>query len=169
MFIKPKKIWVLVLLLVVASPLLLFTGFLIKQKNIQHNMNEQLEKVSLLTINTNIADIKWIKKGKEVEIDGRLFDVKKFHITGSQIMLTGLYDEDEYQLKKEFTGLMKEKKDGTTLLNQLVLKFIFTVSYDKPNTFTIATANITDKINYSFHNETAQSQSITVTTPPPNI
>ena len=159
----------MVLLLTVIAPALLFTGFFVKQKNIQHKMNERLQKAPLHTITANIADVKWIKKNKEVEVYGRMFDIKKFHISGNQIILTGLYDDDEYQLKKDLAELMKEKKDGAAPLNQLVLKFIFTQAIVKTDTFIAPINNTAYKFNYVTYSERAHSQYMAVFTPPPLI
>ena len=160
---------VLVLLLIVAAPVLLFTGFFVKQKSIQYKMNERLKKTALHTITANTADVKWIKKNKEVEVYGKMFDVKHFSINGNLLTLTGLYDEEEHELKKDLAGLMKEKKDGTTPINQLVLKFVFTEAIAKIDGFSLSFMGIADKFIYNFYNETAQSQYLAVITPPPNV
>ncbi len=166
---KQKKILALSMLLLIAAPILIFTGFWVKQKSIQYQMNERLEKAALHTITANIADVKWIKKNKEVEIHGRMFDIKHFEINGSQITLTGLYDEEEHELKKGLAGLMKQKKDGTEPLNQLVLKFIFAVTLNNNDTYNSTEAYPAYTTAYAFYNEKAKPQYKLVTTPPPNV
>jgi len=160
----------LALLLVVMAPVLLFTGFLVKQKYIQHQVHERLERASLSTITAGIADVKWLKEGKEAEINGRLFDVKSFKYKGNTITLTGLFDENEQELKKEFTCLLKEKKGDTAPLNQLVLKFLFSPAINKNNAFTASITGIAAiPVTYAAYSENTQAQYIAVTTPPPNI
>jgi len=169
MLTKNKRIWVLALLLVVMAPVLLFTVFLVKQKYIQYQVQEQLEKVFLNTISTSTSEIKWVKEGKEAEINGRLFDVKSFTSNGSNITLIGLYDDAEHELKKEFTGLLKEKKGDTAPLNQLVLKFLFYPAINKNNLYTAAINNTAVAITYAAYSENTLAQYADVTTPPPNI
>lgn len=170
MFNKPKNILALTLLLIIAAPVLLFTVFLVKQKNIQHQMNERLEQASLYTITADSKEVRWIKKDKEAEVQGRLFDVKNFYTDGNTIVLTGLYDDDEHKLKQDLSLLMKQKKDGTAPLSQLILKFIFNPALNKItdiNTSVIC-IHIT-KLFFDFYNEKAKAEYLAVTTPPPNI
>jgi len=154
----------------VMAPVLIFTGFLVKQKYIQHQMHEQLERTSLSTITVNTTDITWLNEGKEAEIKGRLFDVKSVKASGGVITLTGLYDEKENELKEEFDGLIKEKKGDTSPLNEMVLKILFSPAINKSNSFTATPANTTAvTITYAAYSETEQAQYIAITTPPPNI
>ena len=92
---NPKKIFALALLFAVVAPLLFFAGYLVKQSLIQNEMEEQLETKALQTITTDLTGVQWLKKNKEVIIEGKLFDVKSYTITGNKIILTGLFDKDE--------------------------------------------------------------------------
>jgi hypothetical protein len=169
MLYKTKKTGILLLLLIVAAPVLLFTGFLIKQKSIQYNMNERLQKASLHTITANLADVKWIKQNKEAEINGRLVDVKEYYITRNQIIITGLYDDEEHELKKDMVELIKEKKGSPAPIHQLVLKLILSVTIDEHDVFSLTFLSTADKIKYPINNESTISQYLSVITPPPNI
>jgi hypothetical protein len=164
-----KKIMAFAMLLLIAAPLFLFVGFIVKQKIIQHQMLEQLEKTSLQTITVNKADILWAKKDKEVIINGKLFDVKSYVIAGDEIIVTGLYDTAENKLKKELTSLMHSKRNESAPLEQLILKFIFTaaINQNQQNELFFCSQNI--KIIYPLHNEAAICQSLPVSTPPPNV
>ena len=129
MFTK-KKTLAFVLLLAVTAPLLFFAGFLVKQKIMQNGMEEKLETASLQTITTNIAGVKWLTKNKEAVIDGKLFDVQSYSITGSKIILTGLYDTDEDNLHEELNNFLLQKNDPNAPLNSTVIKFLFPPLYN---------------------------------------
>lgn len=167
--LKIKKILAFVLLLIVATPIFFFTGFLVKQKLIQHEMKEKLECSFLQTINVNLTDIKWVKKNKEVIIDDRLFDVKSYTVENNKLVLTGLYDDAEQKLNKDFAGILHQKKNKTAPLEQLIIKFIFTAAIKKNTTPEDLPYNSNIKVIYLTYNEVAVSQSRSVTTPPPSI
>lgn len=137
MFLNLKKILTAALLLIVAVPLFFSAGFLIKQKLIQHQMKERLEKVSLQTVTLPLSDIRWIKKNKEISIDGNLFDVKSITVSGNNAIITGLYDFDENKLHKVVKNLFQQKSKQPSPFNNLVVKFFST-----PITITSSTVSI---------------------------
>jgi hypothetical protein len=164
-----KKILAFIALLLVAAPLFFFTGYLIKQKIIQHQMKEQLENASLQTIAVNKDAVTWVKKNKEVVINGELFDIKSYSVTGDKIILTGLYDAAENKLKKEFANLMQHKKNGSAPLEQLILKLIFAAVVNQNQQTEVLACNENIKIVYPFHTEVPVYQLVPVTIPPPNV
>jgi hypothetical protein len=164
-----KKILAFAALLLMLAPLFFFTGYLVKQKIIQNQMQEQLENASLQTITLNQVDVTWFKKNKEVIVNGKLFDVKSYSIAGSKIILTGLFDEAENKLKKEFANLIHQKKNDSAPLQQLILKFIFTALINQSRQTEVLTCNQNTKTVYPFHNEVAVYQSVPVSSPPPNV
>jgi hypothetical protein len=158
-----------VMLLLIAAPLFLFVGFIVKQKIIQHQMLEQLENASLQTITVNQTAVTWVKKNKELIVDGKMFDVKSYIITGDKIILTGLFDEEENKLNKKVTILIHQKKDNSVPLNQLILKFILTAVINKDAAPLITQAKQNSKPVYPTYKEAAVLQYSFVSTPPPNI
>jgi hypothetical protein len=111
------------MLLIAAAPVFFFAAFLVKQRLVQNEMEESLEHTSLQTIIVDQADFQWIKKDKEIIVDGRLFDVKSYIISGGQIEFTGLFDEDEDKLKKRLNNFIEQKDNGDTPLNDLAEEF----------------------------------------------
>jgi hypothetical protein len=164
-----KKILAFAALLLVLAPLFFFTGYLVKQKIIQYQMQEQLEKTSLQTITVNKVDISWLKEDKEVIINGKLFDVKSYTVVDDKIILTGLYDRAENELKKEFANLIQHKKNDSAPLEQLVIKFIFTVVINQSQQTEVLACSQNTKTVYPLHNEVPIYQSAAVATPPPNV
>ncbi len=163
-----KKILAFAMLLLVAAPIFLFTAYLVNQKVIQNQMEEQLENSALQTISVNKADVKWITQNEEAIIDGQLFDVKSFTITNDKILLTGLYDTAENKLQKQFAGLLRQQKDKSTPLEKLILKFIFSTAIHK-NTTSISFFNNAISNTYPSYNEAAIGQFLEISTAPPNV
>lgn len=163
-----KKILAFAMLLLVAAPLFLFTAYLIKQKIIQHQMEEQLENTALQTILVNKADVKWTSENKEAIIDGQLFDVKFSTISNGKLLLTGLYDAAENKLQIQFAGLLRQQKDKSTPLEKLMLKYISAVAIVENLAFVNCFYNNL-KLEYHNYNQVCIVNSQVVFTPPPNI
>ncbi len=107
------------MLLLSALPLVTVFLFQTHQKNIQHKMQGQLEKKNLITITLQDNKIKWIKKGKEVWINNKMFDIKSLHHENGVYTLTGLYDNDETLL---VTQLHKNQQDENTSGNKILFQ-----------------------------------------------
>src|SRR5437773_2601131 len=98
------------LLLVVAlMPFLFIICFLVNQQLIQQRMRETLEEKNLQTIVLTSDQFSWIKEGKEILLEGRLFDVKYYSIENNDYHFSGLVDEKETELVKQ---LSKECDQG---------------------------------------------------------
>jgi surface polysaccharide O-acyltransferase-like enzyme len=121
-----KKITGIFLLLLVAVPLFFSIGFILKQRNIQAEMKQQLKTALLQTIIVSARDVKWIKKDKEILVYGQMFDVKTSVRSGDNIVFTGLYDKDEQKLHENLKGFMHSKNKQSAPLNELLAKFFST-------------------------------------------
>lgn len=116
-----KKITALLFTLLGFAPLLFIIFTSIKQQEIRHNMKRQLEIKMLHTITLAKNDVYWLKEGKEILINGRMFDVKSFQPAGNgKINFTGLYDDDETALINKVKENQQNDTDtGGKLLAQL--------------------------------------------------
>jgi len=159
---------VFTLLSIMAIPLCLAIGFLIKQEIIAHQMFEKLEKGAQKNYQFPLQDISWVKEGKELLVRGKMFDVKNFKIKNNYIEVTGIFDEEEDALKQTFAHLLYPLKSSSSPLQNCILKSIFA-----PVFFETATIKIPEKysctiqksiINYK---EICIQKSYPITTPPP--
>jgi surface polysaccharide O-acyltransferase-like enzyme len=121
-----RKMTGIFLLLLVAVPLFFSIGFIIKQRNIQVEMKQELKTALLQTIIVPARDVKWIKKDKEILVNGQMFDVKTSVKSGENIVFTGLYDKDEQKLHENLKGFMHSKNKQSAPLNELLAKFFST-------------------------------------------
>jgi hypothetical protein len=157
------------MLTLIAAPFIFFVCFLVQQKVQQHHMLEKLENASLQNISINKADLVWVKKNKEVLIDGKLFDVKSYSTINDKIILTGLFDKDEDAIKKNYANKLRSNKNESTPVSELVLKcmFAFTVNESTSDDEIYILDNFEDKKYFLFSQKNIP-QYISVHTPPPN-
>jgi hypothetical protein len=163
-----KKISSFLLLTLLAAPLIIFLCFVVQQKILQHRMIEKIEHSPLQSISLHYSDSIWIKKNKEVLVNGKLFDVKSYTFVNDNIILVGLYDNEEDALKDEYRILLQAKKNKSILLDELILKLIFTYAIieNKPTKNLLANSHIKN-IFYRF-SQNSINQYLSVNTPPPN-
>jgi hypothetical protein len=164
-----KKIISCALLLLVAAPLFIYAIFCIKQKIIQVQMQEALEQSSLQTIVINKVEVNWEEEGKEIIINGELFDVKSYNTTTTDsVILTGIYDKEETALIKKVEQLQNQKNKSKTPLDNLVLKFMFTVALlpDKPMQKVYYLIALNKFYNYT---DALHLQNTDVESPPPIV
>ncbi|MEP7255630.1 MAG: hypothetical protein ABI666_07620 [Ferruginibacter sp.] len=112
-------------------------GVLVKQKIIQFQRKERLETELLQTITTSSEKIYWVNLGKEVLIEGELFDVKSFKTQGEKIFLTGIFDKEEDNLLREMDNFTQQKNEPNNPINQLAFKFIFAPVYKESVLFSL--------------------------------
>lgn len=97
----------------------------LKQLHVQYEMLEQLEKESLINIRVKAGDIQWVKPNKECIVGHEMFDVKKMVVDGDDLVLTGLYDAKEKELKRmirhQSEQQSKQSKETVRLFSALAL------------------------------------------------
>jgi cell division protein YceG involved in septum cleavage len=125
MLTAKKNITVLVLILLLAIPMLFAFVNIVKQQILHNTTKERYGKEILQTISIAKKNLHWVKKEKEVIIDGKYFDVKSYTTDGDNILLTGFYDLHEDKLVKQIKKLMQQKNGSNNPLNQSVVKYFF--------------------------------------------
>jgi hypothetical protein len=117
------------LLLIWAIPLFFSVSVLVKQQIAQSQRNEKFSKVKLQTITVPSAAIYWVKPGKEILYDGKLFDVKSFITKDGNISLTGFFDHKEDKLVQQIVKLALQKNNSGNPLCQHAIEFLFFHTY----------------------------------------
>jgi hypothetical protein len=152
-----------VLLLLASTPLLLPAYHLARQQFLRHQMEERLEKTALHTISLT-GQLHWAKPGKELWVSGRLFDVKNMTPTANGYHVTGLYDHEETALARQ-AHQQSQNDDAAQLLGQWLQQCL------APPVQPITAATVAQKRMVpplSHFASPLHSQSIGVTTPPPD-
>ena len=122
----------LFLLLLVALPLVYVTALQIHEISNRHQMMERLEKEVLQSISIPTQELIWVKKGKEVLIGKKRFDVKNIVVKNKIAIIIGLFDEEEEAIVKKMN---KQHSSQETALLKLWFP-IFKNIYKEPTTVT---------------------------------
>mgnify|MGYP006185601043 FL=1 len=97
----------------------------LRQLHVQHEMLEKLEKEQLISIRVKANSVQWVKPKKECVLGAEMFDVKKIVVDGDELVLTGLYDAKEKELKRiirqQSEQQSKQSKQTVQLLSALAL------------------------------------------------
>lgn len=97
----------------------------LRQLHVQHEMLEKLEKEQLISIRVKAATVHWVKPKKECVHGTEMFDVKKIVVDGDELVLTGLYDAKEKELKRiirqQSEQQSKQSKQTVQLFSVLAL------------------------------------------------
>lgn len=125
-----RKISVVGLVLLIATPLVFTIGILVKQKIIQFHRRERLETEQLQTITIAAENIHWIKKGKEILVSGKLFDIKYFEKKNNHLVFTGFFDKEEDGLYDQLNKIAKDKNRPSPFTT--VISFLLTPYYNEP-------------------------------------
>jgi hypothetical protein len=162
-----KKISASLFTLIGFTPLLFVIYTSIKQQEIQHNMNRQLEIKMLHTITLAKNEVHWLKDGKEILINGRMFDIKSSQSAGNgKIIFTGLYDDEETALARKIReNQQSENNTGGKLLAQLFQILQATFNNAASEVF-IPTLN---NNHFPGNEQSLVSQYIIIISPPPQV
>lgn len=130
-------------------------------------MKERMEKQLLQTITLINSEIQWVKKGKEIRVQGKMFDIKSIEYKNGITIFHGLYDEEETLLNKHFNEGWKK---NMAQQNQLLMQFFQSLQvfyYPASTAIFSTTENPNHLVSYSF--PALPSQFKLILTPPPQI
>ncbi len=119
-----KRITAIGFMLLLAIPICLSVVFIVKQKVLQSTIQARFGKELIQTITVSKKNITWVKKEKEIIVEGKYFDVMYYNTSGDDVVLTGFYDNKEDKLVKEIKKLIRQKKANNSSANQLVINFL---------------------------------------------
>lgn len=162
------KILSVLFLLIFAVPMLCTVAYLAAVKINTHEMQEKLEKSSLQKVSVNPNELVWVKKGKEVLINGKLFDVKSAEIINGKTQLTGLFDTTEDEIVKKISALESSKNDASSPVYSMLIKLFCPAILQQNITNTIVGAPIADDKFPGIVCAKSINPFIGVDTPPPN-
>jgi hypothetical protein len=128
MYRLSTKITAFFFLLIVSVPVLLSLNFILTEMQIQQEVEEKLKTEVLQTIRVAEAEITWIRAGKEVLLNGRLFDVKYISSDNNVVTLTGFFDTEEAKLFSDLKNYTEHgSKDNPA--SEFAFKFQFPPVY----------------------------------------
>jgi hypothetical protein len=83
---------------------------------------ERMEHHSTVTISLPEKSVIWHKKGKELVIDGKLFDVDVYSVNNGELKATGIFDEKETDIVHLLSRLTKAGTSNALLKLMLALQ-----------------------------------------------
>lgn len=149
-----------------AMPGILAVQFIVSQQLAAHKATEELEKGNYKTYTFSQQQVQWIKPGKELLVNGKLFDVKSYLENNGSITLTGIFDEEEDGLLDRYNNLVN-KKNGPAAQEFFFLKIFFTPGITTTVDLHQHHISIVIATDYYLFNEQAIQQSYSIITPPP--
>jgi len=148
--------------------MLVFAGNLMQwqQYRIKHAMEERLEKEKLITLTISIDNLIWHKKGKEIIVDKKMFDVKsiQYNVDGS-VTVSGLFDHEEKALHEKLADLINNKKERNSSYAKYFSLQLFTPVKLRFDSFQF---QIVQNYSLSLHSDLVQ-RTEEVNTPPPKM
>jgi hypothetical protein len=148
-------------------PVLFSLYFTIQRKKIRHESKERLEVSMLQTIRLKKDDFTWEKKGKEIRIGKKFFDVKSIKEENGICIITGLYDEQEDLLHEQLQNSQQEQDNPSQ--NKLC-NFFFHFYYSIPSSEDSETAIRLSKTSYlNYFSLLLPSPYGETLSPPPNF
>ena len=134
MVITKRCIRVSACLAVTALPYCVLLLFLLRQQYVRYRMREALEEGHLQTVIIQAGAGHWIKGGKEILVNGRLFDVEEKRCEEDRLVLRGMYDEAETALVKKLNeACQKKNKDDVFAFARILqlLSNVFVQTYEE--------------------------------------
>ena len=163
-----KKIIPSFFIIIILCPVVIFYSLSIYQKVVQHQMEEKMEQTCLQTIVVKNGTFEWIKIGKEILVNGKMFDVKSYSDKGDEIVFQGLYDDDEKKILNEINDLVNNKKNSS-LPTVDFLKIILMPSVVETSEDYIKKLFDSNMQVFFSYSESAVHQTSPIFIPPPNL
>jgi hypothetical protein len=104
---------ILLLLLLIGASVYTLTPFLhqVRIATIRMQAREKLRKSLLQTIHIKETEVKWTEAGKEILINGRLFDVEEFRTEKDLLTITGLFDDEETKCQNQLEAMCNSRSN----------------------------------------------------------
>lgn len=107
-------------------PLLTIVFFQGVQWFLKSNADERMREKRTEVITLQVASIQWEKQGKELVVDGKMFDVASYNISNGILTAQGFFDTEETGILHLLLSLQKNK-NGTPLRHALFMLQCFAV------------------------------------------
>jgi hypothetical protein len=115
-----KKLAACVLFMSMMGPFLSHFHFAISRSMHRHEMWEMAESENFETLTLKKNELVWIKKHKEILINGTYFDVKKIAYKEDMVIVTGIYDNEEKALEEKFEREQESNNNDARALAKLI-------------------------------------------------
>lgn len=162
----PKTIAGIPVIFLILLPCMYCLYFQGKQQVIRYEMRQKLESEQVQTVIVPVKDFKWYEEGREIIVDGMMFDVKSMIRQGDNYLITGLFDERETELHIALGRLHERSEEGADA--SLVAKVLsttwvspaayYSITLITPTQLSVKRINPADQLYNTF---------LSIQTPPP--
>ena len=161
-----KKTIAFILLILTFVNLLSFWYFKLLQHQIKSEIKQSIVegtyKDALTVIDAGNKSINWIEKGKEFQLDYRMYDVVRVEKKGSKTFLYCIDDTKEKQLIDNYTKTSRNSKSLRVIVKLISLQYI-------PVCYTLTADLISHKFKFAYTVSLYSSICNDLDTPPPQI
>jgi hypothetical protein len=111
--------------LLIASPLLFMAGFQTFQLYVSHRMEFSLKRNDLQTLTFSASKVQWVEAGREILVEGKMFDIKSYSIKDGVFTAQGLFDEKETKVVNLLQGHFTDFQQDFMVVKLLLLAQCF--------------------------------------------
>lgn len=163
-----KRIIASVFIAVACMPFTMSIYFVAQQQVIHVNVARQFKVQPLETISIHKTKVAWVREGKELLLNDKLFDVKSFSEAGDYLKVTGLFDAKEDELNDQVLKSEQDKSPANPTCNNLLFSFLFQPLFSNLNSIHLSNSGLLTSNNYNISNdENLYSIYRNITSPPP--
>ncbi len=165
MKVKIQKILSLLFIIIGLTPFLFAFLLIIKKYDIHHRLKEEFEIKVLQIVSIPESEVIWMGK-HEININNRMFDISTVRLEKGIYTFTGLYDDEETELRKQQRNPVSQSTENMYILSQ-AFKFLQNVYFDQP----ALSFDLTQQQNKypSFLSSAVVLQYLKIPTPPPQF
>ena len=89
-----------------------------------------METETLVTLSIPIDKVTWMEEGREIMIEGKMFDIKSYYEEDGKLIAVGVYDEKETRVM-ELLYNFNDKQQNNLVINLFLLaqSFIFLIFF----------------------------------------
>lgn len=140
-----SKITAIAGILVAFIPFYFAVGSIVLQQLNRWEMMEQLEKQRLQTVSLTSNDkFNWEEEGKEININGEMFDVDSYQYNNGNLVVVGIFDHQEDQIHKDVADFFSKNQHNKTTQTLGAQQIIFQLLFKDDIKTTINAPGIVD-------------------------
>lgn len=109
----------------VALPLLIMLLLQGWQLYLKNHARHRLRDEAVHTITLPEQQVHWEKKEKEIVVNGRLFDIRSYHVQNGILTAIGVWDDEETSLLEFIQHHTRPEKAAASLIQWLLLSQCF--------------------------------------------
>gem|GEM_PF-3208712 len=125
--VRRKTAIALLLSCIIAFPLLFSGGVQAFQQYVKGTVEERLQSEALVTLSIPASGVQWLEEGRELLINGKMFDIKSYLQKDGYLVATGVYDEGETWIM-ELLNHFNDKQQNQFIIQLLLIAQSFVVA-----------------------------------------